>query len=78
MGQHCSRSEDFEKAEFYFERAENIEKYEAEAKMRHGQCLVQQHKYVEALPYLRRSQDLRSREDLRKFIEQIERLTKVR
>ncbi len=78
LGQNCARAEDFEKAEFYFERAEGLEKFEADAKIRHAQCLVQQRKYVEALPLLHRAQDLKPRDDVQKYLEQVERLTKVR
>jgi len=78
LGQHCARAEDFEKAVFYLERAEALEQFEADAKIRHAQCLVQQRKYVEALPLLRRAQDIKPRNDVQKYLEQVERLTKVR
>lgn len=78
LGQHCAAAEDFEKAAFYFERAESLDKHEADAKVRHAQCLVQQRKYAEALPLLRRAQDLKPREDVQKYLEQVERVAKVR
>jgi tetratricopeptide (TPR) repeat protein len=78
LGQHCGHSGDFEKAMFYLERAESLEKYEAEAKLRHAQLLVRQGKYTEALPLLRRAQDLRPREDVQKYLEQVERISKSR
>jgi tetratricopeptide (TPR) repeat protein len=76
LGQHCARSGDPEKAVFYYERAENLEKYEADAKIRHAQLLVGQAKYTEALPLLRRAQDIKHREDVQKYLEQVERLAK--
>jgi tetratricopeptide (TPR) repeat protein len=62
-----------EEAAFAFERAGAIEAFEAEAKLRHGQMLVAETRYREALPLLRRSLALRDSENLRAFIEQVER-----
>jgi len=76
LGQHSARSGDFEKAIFYYERAENLEKYEADAKIRHAQLLVGQGKYTEALPLLRRAQELKPRENVQKYLVQVERLAK--
>jgi tetratricopeptide (TPR) repeat protein len=78
LGQHCTRSGDFEKAVFYFESAASLEKHEADAKVRHAQLLVQQGKYTEALPLLRRAQDLKPRDDVQKYLEQVERVAKSR
>jgi tetratricopeptide (TPR) repeat protein len=78
LGQSCERSGDLEKAAFYYERAESLEKYEADTKVRHAQLLVRQSKYVEALPLLRRAQDLKPREDVQKYLEQVERVAKSR
>lgn len=61
-----------------FERAESLEKREADAKVRHAQLLVQQGKYVEALPWLRRAHDLKPRDDIQKYLEQVERIAKSR
>jgi tetratricopeptide (TPR) repeat protein len=76
LGQNSARSGDLEKAVFYYERAENLEKYEADAKIRHAQLLVGQGKYTEALPLLRRAQELKPHENVQKYLEQIERLAK--
>ncbi len=78
LGRHCARAGDFEKAAFYYERAESLEAYEADAKVRHAQLLVQQGKYIEALPLLRRAQDLKPRDDVQKYLEQVERVAKSR
>ena len=53
LGQHYGRSNDPEKAIFYYERAESIDKYEADAKVRHAQLLVQLSRYSEAIPLLK-------------------------
>lgn len=78
LGQHANRGGDAEKAVFYYERAESIEKYEADAKVRHAQVLVGKGKYDEALPLLRRAQQVKPREDVQKYLEQVERIAKAR
>ena len=67
-----------EKAIFYFERAEGLEKYEADAKLRHAQVLVRNGKYHEALPLLKRAQELKPREDVQRYTEQVERASRLR
>ena len=78
LGQHASRANEPEKAIFYYERAESLEKYEADAKVRHAQLLVGQGKYSEALSLLRRAQELKPREDIQKYLTQVERVAKSR
>jgi tetratricopeptide (TPR) repeat protein len=78
LGQHYARTGNPEKAVFYYERAESLEKYEADARVRHAQLLVSQSKYVEALPLLRRAQELKPREDVQKYLDQVERMAKSR
>jgi tetratricopeptide (TPR) repeat protein len=78
LAQHYGKTSQPEKAVFYYERAASVEKFEAEAKVRHAQLLVGQSKYQDALPLLRRAQELRPREDLARYAEQIERLAKSR
>jgi tetratricopeptide (TPR) repeat protein len=78
LGQYYRRSDDPEKAVFYYERAASIDKHEAEAKLRHAQLLVSKGKYAEALPLLRRAQALKHRENVQKYLEQVERIAKTR
>lgn len=78
LGQHSGRSGDTEQAIFYFERAAGIEKYEADAKVRHAQLLVQKGKYTEALPLLRRAQQIKPRTNIQEYLEQVERVAKSR
>jgi tetratricopeptide (TPR) repeat protein len=77
LAQHYGRNVP-EKAMFYYERAANIEKYEAEAKLYHGQLLVGQSKYQDALPLLRRAYELKPREDVQDYLKQVERIAKTR
>ncbi len=78
LGQHSNRNGDTERAVFYYERAANIEKYEADARVRHAQLLVGMGKYDEALPLLRKAQQLKPRDDVLKYMEQVERIAKPR
>ena len=78
LGQYHARDKQIEKAIFYYERAESLEKYEADAKIRHAQLLVQEGKYAEALPLLRQAQKIKPRDEVDKYIEQIERVSKAR
>ena len=77
LAQHYGRERP-EKAVFYYERAANVEKYEAEAKLRHGQLLVGQSKYQEAIPFLRRAYELKPRSDVEDYLRQVERIAKSR
>ncbi|MDF7800811.1 tetratricopeptide repeat protein [Pontiellaceae bacterium B1224] len=77
LAQHYGRNTP-EKAVFYYERAAGIEKYEAEAKLYHGQLLVGQAKYIDALPLLRRAYELKPRSDIEDYLKQVERISKTR
>jgi tetratricopeptide (TPR) repeat protein len=77
LGQHYARSGEPEKALVYFERAGNLEAYEASAKLRQAQVLVGQGKYQEALPLLRRSQEIKPSDDVARYLEQVERLVRT-
>ncbi|WP_372806831.1 tetratricopeptide repeat protein [Pontiella sp.] len=77
LAQHYGRNVP-EKAIFYYERAANIESHEAEAKLYHGQLLVGQAKYGDALPLLRRAYELKPRPDIEDYVKQVERIAKTR
>jgi tetratricopeptide (TPR) repeat protein len=76
LGQNSERAGDIEKAIFYYERAAAIEKYEADAKVRHAQLLVKNGKYAEALPHLKRAQVVKPRDNVQEYLEQVERVAK--
>jgi len=77
LGQEYRRSGDPIKAAFAFERAAAMERFEAKAKRLHGQLLVSTGDYAAALPLLRRSQSLEANENLRAFIDQVERVSRA-
>jgi tetratricopeptide (TPR) repeat protein len=78
LGQHAQRSNDPVQAIFYYERAASLESFEPDAKVRHAQLLVSQGKYAEALPLLRRAQQLKPRENIQQYLEQVERAAQAR
>lgn len=78
LGQHYAKVDDLARAALYFERAAAMEAFEADAKLRHGQSLVRAGRYDEALPLLKRANVMNPREDLSRYIEQVERVARTR
>lgn len=78
LGMHHQGAGDAEKAIFHYERAASVEAFEADAKVRHAQLLVGQGRYAEALPLLRRAQQVQPRDKIQQYLEQVERLAKSR
>jgi tetratricopeptide (TPR) repeat protein len=78
LGQYHARKGDAEQAVFLYERAAKIEKYEADAKVRHAQLLVGKGNYAEALPLLRSAQQIKPRENIQAYLEQVERVSRGR
>jgi tetratricopeptide (TPR) repeat protein len=78
LAQHYVDADDFERAVFYFERAQGIEETEAVACLRHAQALVREGRFDDALPLLKRSQQIEPREDVATYLEQVEKAAKMR
>jgi tetratricopeptide (TPR) repeat protein len=78
LGQHYSRQNQPDRAIFFYERAESIAKYEEPAKLRHGQLLVGMGRYADAVPLLRQVQEKTPRDDVARYLEQVERMAKAR
>jgi tetratricopeptide (TPR) repeat protein len=78
LGQHYAGSDDAEQAIFYYERAASLEDFEADARTRHAQLLVGQSRYAEAVPLLKRAQELKPRDDVARYLEQVERIARTR
>lgn len=77
LGQHYGRQNQPDRAVFYYERAESIDAYEANAKIRHAQVLVGLGRFGEAIPLLRRVQEVKPRDDVAQYLAQIERMAKT-
>jgi len=78
LNQHYSRQNQPDRAIFFYERAESIAKYEEPAKLRHGQVLVGMGRYADAVPLLRQVQEKTPRDDVARYLEQVERMAKAR
>jgi tetratricopeptide (TPR) repeat protein len=78
LGQHYSRVGQPEKAAFYYERAASLEAFEADAKVRLAQILVGQGKYGDAVTLLKRSQELKPRDEIARYLDQVERVARAR
>jgi len=74
LAQYNGRAGDTERAVLLYERAAGLEAYEADAKVGHAQLLVRNGSYAQALPLLRRAQELDPRDNVQRFLEQIESL----
>ncbi len=66
------------KAIFYYERAQGIAEFEADANLRLAQLLVTQGKLSEAIPLLKRAQDIKPRDSVAKFLDDLERFVRGR
>ncbi|HUD72149.1 MAG TPA: tetratricopeptide repeat protein [Dongiaceae bacterium] len=78
LAQHYGKNGDPDKALFYYERAQGIEAYEADARVRSAQILVSQSKFKDAVPQLKRAQELKPRDEVARYLEQVERLARAR
>jgi tetratricopeptide (TPR) repeat protein len=78
LGQHHARANEPDRAIFYYERAASVEAHEAKARILHAQVLVGLGRHTEAIPLLRRAQDLKPREEVARYLEQVERISKSR
>lgn len=69
---------DVDRAMLYYERAAGIEQFAANAKVRHAQIFVSQSRFAEAIQLLRQAQEIKPREDVARYLEQVERISKSR
>lgn len=78
LARHYADAGEPEKAYLYCERAAGIEKCEADARLRHAQVLVKNGRHQDAVPLLKRAQELRPREDVARYLEQVERIARAK
>lgn len=78
LGQHYAASSQNEKAKFLFERAANLDDFTADANVRLAQLLVSESKYGEAIPLLERAQQIKPRDSVAKFLDDLQRFVKSR
>ncbi len=78
LGQYHQRQGELEKAANLFETAIGIKEFEMDASVRLAQLKVGQGKYEEAIPLLKRAQDIQPRDSVGRFLEDLERFMKTR
>jgi tetratricopeptide (TPR) repeat protein len=78
LGQHHARQNEPERAMLCYERAAGIAGFEVQARVRHAQVLVGMARYADAGQLLRRAQEIAPRDDVARYLEQVDRLAKAR
>lgn len=78
LGQHYAKESDTDRAILYFERAARIDSFEANAKLRMAKVMIDAGRYKEAIPVLKRAQEIKPREDVARLLEQVERIARSR
>jgi len=78
LGQYHARQGEPDRAILDFERAESIEAFEVNARIRHAQVLVGMGRYADAVPLLRRAQEIKPRDDIARYLDQVDRIAKAR
>lgn len=73
LGEHHQRKSEFEKAEFYLERATNLDQHRVNAYIALGRLEVSRGRLKSALPHLRQAQQLRPSPNVERYIESIQR-----
>ncbi|MFM9181045.1 MAG: tetratricopeptide repeat protein, partial [Phycisphaerales bacterium] len=78
LGQHHQRGGRPDEAILFYERAARIDAFAPNAKVRIAQVYVSQERFSDALPLLRDAQAIRPREDVARYLEQVERASKAK
>lgn len=78
LGQYYQRKNENEKAAARFEQAASVPEFEHQAKVRHAQLLVGTGKYDQAIPLLKRAQEIKQSDSVGRFLEDLERFMKSR
>ena len=78
IGDHYVRAGEKEKGLIYLERAATLEPFEAAADVRRARVLVSQSRYEDAVPLLKRAQELAPQDDVARYLEQVERAARAR
>jgi tetratricopeptide (TPR) repeat protein len=71
------RNGEGEKAELFYERAAQIKQHEVNALIEHAKYLVSLSQYEKATPLLQQAQNIRPRENVARYLDQVERLARV-
>lgn len=78
LGQYFQGKNEIEKAISRFEQAAAVPEFEQVAKVRHAQLLVSRGKYADAIPLLKRAQEIKASDGVGRFLDDLERYLKSR
>lgn len=78
LGRYHSERKEEERAIFMYERAAGLDAFKAEAKVKIAQLLVGQSKFQEAVNLLKEAQQIRPRDSIARYLEQVEKVLKSR
>lgn len=78
LAQHYAAAGEKERAILYYQRAAGIEAFEADASVKQAQVLASTGKVDLAIPLLKRAQQLKPRDGVAKYLEELERYQKNR
>jgi Flp pilus assembly protein TadD len=78
LAHHYGNTGEKERAILHYQRAEGVEAFEADASVKHAQLVAGMGKVDLAIPLLKRAQQLKPRDSVGKFLEELERYQKQR
>ncbi|TVR55138.1 MAG: hypothetical protein EA425_00860 [Puniceicoccaceae bacterium] len=78
LGNYYAGQEEFEEAAFFFQRAEALPNFAAEAFVDHARMRVAQQEFGDAVRLLRRAQEIRPRDNVARYLEAVERIYQMR
>ena len=78
LADYYGRNEKIEEAELFYQRAEQIAEFEIRAKISHAQFHVQRNNFNKAVPLLKEAQSKRPRDNVQRYLDQVERLAKLK
>ena len=77
LADYYGRNDDVEKAELFFQRAEQLDDFEVRAKVTHAQFLVHHSQYAKAVPLLKSAQAKRPRDSVQRYLDQVVKLARL-
>ena len=77
LADYNGRNDEAEKAELFFQRAEQLDDFEVRAKVAHAQFLVHRSQYAKAVPLLKSAQAKRPRESVQRYLDQVVKLSRL-
>jgi len=77
LADYHGRNDNVEKAELFFQRAEQLDDFEVRAKISHAQFLVHRSQYEKAVPLLKSAQVKRPRDSVQRYLDQVVKLARL-